>query len=91
MRTFFGRRRHDVPEALDWVTEEIVAGANDTYVNAETFVEPLVKGSKAYEGREVTMALDKADVPEVQAGEGKDEEALHRTAVSTSLFSKSDQ
>ena len=71
MRTFFGRRRHDVPETLDWVTEEIVAGANDTYVNAETFVEPLVKGSKAYEGREVTMVLDNARCQKRKLVKGK--------------------
>ena len=91
MRTFFGRQRHNVLEALDWVTKEIVAVTNDACVNAATFVELLLNGSNAYEGREVPMALDNADVPEVQAGEGKDEEARHRTAVSTSLFSKSDQ
>ena len=60
MRTFFGRQRHNVLEALDWVTKEIVAVTNDTCVNAATFVELLLNGSKAYEGREVTMVLDNA-------------------------------
>ena len=58
IKTFSGRQRHNVLGALDWATKKIVAVTNDTYVNAETFLELLEKVAREYEGMKVHMVLD---------------------------------
>jgi transposase len=55
-----GRKHFNVLGAVNAVSKEILTVANETYINAESVCELLVKIARQYEGRPVTIVLDNA-------------------------------
>jgi len=60
-KTFSGRKRHNVLGALDFVTKQIIAVTNETYINAESVCELLRRiAAQATQGMPVHVVLDNA-------------------------------
>lgn len=55
-----GRKRFNVPGAIDAVTRELTTVTNDTTIDATTIREPLRKLSARYPGLPLTLVLDHA-------------------------------
>lgn len=55
-----GRQRYNVLGALDAISHEVVTIANDTYINANSVCELLLKISRKNFTRPVTIVLDNA-------------------------------
>lgn len=60
VKTFSGRRRYNVPGALDFVTKRVLVVANDSYITASEVCTMLQKVASEYVGKEVHLVLDNA-------------------------------
>jgi len=60
VKTFSGRKRYNVLEALNFVTKKVTTVANDTYITAATVCEMLRKVATEYMGKPVNIILDNA-------------------------------
>lgn len=58
--TFSGRKRYNVPGAMDFVTKKVPAVANDSYITATEVCDILVKISKEYGDKTVHLVLGNA-------------------------------
>ncbi len=55
-----GRKRFNVLGALDAITHELITLHNDTYINAQTFCDLLVRIAERGIGKPITLVLDNA-------------------------------
>ncbi len=60
VRTFSGRQRYNVPEALDYVSKKVHTVTNDTYITATEVCTMLCKIASEYKGMPVHLVLDNA-------------------------------
>ncbi|MDR1111915.1 MAG: transposase [Deltaproteobacteria bacterium] len=60
MKTCSGRKRYNVPGALDVVSKKVAAVTNDAYIAAPEVCELLRKIASEYAGKEVQLVLDNA-------------------------------
>ncbi len=60
VKTFSGRRRYNVPGALDFVTKKVLVVANDSYITASEVCTMLQKVATEYAGKEVHLVPDNA-------------------------------
>lgn len=59
-RTYSGRKRYNVLGALDFSSKKVITVTSDTYINAESVCELLVKIRAAYKGKVIHLVLDNA-------------------------------
>ena len=71
IKTFSGRKRYNVLDALNYVTKKITTISNDTYITAGSVCEMLRKIALEYVGKPVHIVLDNA-----RYGEGEARRAL---------------
>ena len=58
--TFSGRRRYNVPGAIDYATKKVLTITNESYITATEVCEMLHKISTEYAGKAVHLVLDNA-------------------------------
>ena len=58
--TFSGRRRYNVPGAIDYATKRVLTVTNESYITATEVCEMLRKISAEYTEKAVHLVLDNA-------------------------------